>query len=42
MRAGGTQAEYARVALADGTLVKTPAMPTEEQIPPPQDFSTPF
>lgn len=33
MRAGGTQAEYARVALADGTLVKTPAMPTEEQIP---------
>ena len=33
MRAGGTQAEYARVALADGTLVKTPAMPTEEQLP---------
>lgn len=32
-RAGGTQAEYARVALADGTLVKTPAMPTEEQLP---------
>ena len=33
MRAGGTQAEYARIALADGTLVKTPGMPTREQIP---------
>ena len=33
MRAGGTQAEYARVALADGTLVKTPAAPTPEQLP---------
>ena len=32
-RAGGTQAEYARVPLADGTLVKTPATPTSEQIP---------
>lgn len=33
MRAGGTQAEYARIALADGTLVKTPAAPTPEQLP---------
>ena len=33
MRAGGTQAEYARIALADGTLVKTPGTPTREQIP---------
>lgn len=32
-RAGGTQAEYARVALADGTLVKTPEAPTPEQLP---------
>ncbi|MDO5750613.1 MAG: alcohol dehydrogenase catalytic domain-containing protein [Rothia sp. (in: high G+C Gram-positive bacteria)] len=29
----GTQAEYARIAWADGTLVKTPAQPTEEQLP---------
>ena len=28
MRAGGTQAKYARIALADGTLVKTPALPS--------------
>ena len=33
MRAGGTQAEYARIPLADGTLVKTPGTPTREQIP---------
>ena len=33
VRPGGTQAEYARIALADGTLVKTPGMPTREQIP---------
>ena len=33
MRAGGTQAEYARIPLADGTLVKTPAAPTPEQLP---------
>ena len=33
MRAGGTQAKYARIALADGTLVKTPAPPTPEQLP---------
>ena len=32
-RAGGTQAEYARIPLADGTLVKTPGTPTPEQIP---------
>lgn len=32
-RAGGTQAEYARIPLADGTLVKTPGTPTAEQIP---------
>lgn len=32
-RSNGTQAEYARVPFADGTLVKTPATPTEEQIP---------
>lgn len=32
-RAGGTQAEYARIPLADGTLVKTPGTPTREQIP---------
>ena len=29
----GTQAEYARIPLADGTLVATPAMPGEELIP---------
>ena len=33
MRAGGTQAEYARIALADGTLVKVPQAPTPEQLP---------
>ncbi|OFP56757.1 IMP dehydrogenase [Rothia sp. HMSC069C01] len=33
MRSNGTQAEYARVPFADGTLVKTPAYPTAEQIP---------
>ena len=32
-RAGGTQAEYARVALADGTLVKTPAAPHPSSFP---------
>ena len=32
-RTGGTQAEYARIPLADGTLVKTPGTPTREQIP---------
>ena len=32
-RVGGTQAEYARIPLADGTLVKTPGTPTREQIP---------
>lgn len=32
-RSNGTQAEYARVPFADGTLVKTPAAPTAEQIP---------
>ncbi len=29
----GTQAEFARVPLADGTLVATPSQPTPEQIP---------
>lgn len=29
---GGAQAEYVRVPLADGTLVKTPAEPTPEQL----------
>ncbi|PRQ11360.1 IMP dehydrogenase [Corynebacterium sp. 13CS0277] len=29
---GGTQAEYARIPLADGTLVATPGRPTEEQL----------
>jgi threonine dehydrogenase-like Zn-dependent dehydrogenase len=29
----GTQAEYARIPLADGTLVATPAQPTAAQIP---------
>lgn len=29
----GTQAEYARVPLADGTLVATPTAPTPEQVP---------
>ncbi|MDF3311229.1 zinc-dependent alcohol dehydrogenase family protein [Rhodococcus sp. T2V] len=29
----GTQAEYVRVPLADGTLVATPTQPTPEQIP---------
>jgi threonine dehydrogenase-like Zn-dependent dehydrogenase len=33
MGAIGTQAEYARVPLADGTLVATPTRPTPEQIP---------
>ena len=33
MRSNGTQAEYARIPFADGTLVKTPEYPTEEQIP---------
>ena len=33
MRSNGTQAEYARIPFADGTLVKTPAYPTAEQIP---------
>ncbi|TSD92854.1 zinc-dependent alcohol dehydrogenase family protein [Skermania sp. ID1734] len=31
--AGGAQAEYLRVPLADGTLVVTPAMPDEDVIP---------
>ncbi|MBP5873136.1 zinc-dependent alcohol dehydrogenase family protein [Streptomyces sp. LBUM 1485] len=31
--AGGAQAEYLRVPLADGTLVATPAMPDEDLIP---------
>jgi threonine dehydrogenase-like Zn-dependent dehydrogenase len=29
----GTQAEYARIPLADGTLVATPAMPDQDLIP---------
>ncbi|MBV9058583.1 MAG: zinc-dependent alcohol dehydrogenase family protein [Pseudonocardiales bacterium] len=29
----GTQAEYARIPLADGTLVATPAMPDEKLVP---------
>ncbi|QJY47468.1 zinc-dependent alcohol dehydrogenase family protein [Pseudonocardia broussonetiae] len=29
----GTQAEYARIPLADGTLVATPTAPTPEQVP---------
>ena len=33
MRSNGTQAEYARVPFAAGTLVTTPATPTAEQIP---------
>jgi threonine dehydrogenase-like Zn-dependent dehydrogenase len=33
MGAIGTQAEYARVPLADGTLVATPTPPTPEQVP---------
>jgi threonine dehydrogenase-like Zn-dependent dehydrogenase len=33
MGAIGTQAEYARVPLADGTLVATPTHPTPEQVP---------
>lgn len=33
MRAGGTQAEYARVALADGTLVKTLKPPHPSSFP---------
>jgi threonine dehydrogenase-like Zn-dependent dehydrogenase len=33
MGAIGTQAEYARIPLADGTLVATPTQPTPEQIP---------
>jgi threonine dehydrogenase-like Zn-dependent dehydrogenase len=31
--AGGTQAEYARIPLADGTLVATPDLPPEDLIP---------
>src|SRR3954464_9366157 len=30
----GTQAEYARIPLADGTLVATPTQPTPDQTPP--------
>jgi threonine dehydrogenase-like Zn-dependent dehydrogenase len=30
---GGTQAEYARIPLADGTLVATPGMPSRDLIP---------
>lgn len=33
MGAIGTQAEYARIPLADGTLVKTPGEPTHDLIP---------
>ena len=33
MGAIGTQAEYARVPLADGTLVATPAVPDEKHVP---------
>ncbi len=33
MGAIGTQAEYARIPLADGTLVATPAMPDENLVP---------
>jgi len=33
MGAIGTQAEYARIPLADGTLVATPAMPDEKFVP---------
>jgi threonine dehydrogenase-like Zn-dependent dehydrogenase len=33
MGAIGTQAEYARIPLADGTLVATPTRPTPEQVP---------
>ena len=33
MGAIGTQAEYARIPLADGTLVATPAMPAEKFVP---------
>ena len=33
MGAIGTQAEYARIPLADGTLVATPAMPDEKLVP---------
>lgn len=33
MGAIGTQAEYARIPLADGTLVATPGMPTPELVP---------
>jgi len=33
MGAIGTQAEYARIPLADGTLVATPAMPDEKVVP---------
>jgi threonine dehydrogenase-like Zn-dependent dehydrogenase len=33
MGAIGTQAEYARIPLADGTLVATPTEPTPEQVP---------
>ena len=43
-RAGGTQAEYARVPLADGTLVKTPQPPRPSSFPrywPPLTSSAP-
>ncbi|VEP41802.1 putative zinc-binding alcohol dehydrogenase [Tessaracoccus lapidicaptus] len=30
---GGTQAEFVRIPLADGTLVATPRQPTEEEVP---------
>ena len=30
---GGAQAEYARIALADGTLVATPEVPSDDMIP---------
>lgn len=33
MQSIGTQAEFARIPLADGTLVATPTLPTPEQIP---------
>jgi len=31
----GTQAQYARIPLADGTLVATPGMPSEDLVPQP-------
>src|SRR5213075_1617938 len=33
MGAIGTQAEYARIPLADGTLVATPGMPADDLVP---------